>query len=245
MEKRVILAVVLCAGIYIVWQQVFPPPKPVVATAPSSGGNSVAPSSGASAPPSGGTAAPSVGGAGAPGLPAPAAPAAAPAVVHPERELELRTPAVRFVLSSAGATLKHAQLLESKYLLRPGDPGSGYDVIRTTDTLSAPLKTTFPDSSFPSPADGTWEVTQSAGDTVVFRAETDAVRIEKRYHADAARYRLQLDVTVENKSAKTQTEHLAIHLFARQDPNGKGGGLFGGSSANIASSPPRPAPGSP
>jgi YidC/Oxa1 family membrane protein insertase len=233
MEKRVILAVVLCAGIYIVWQQIFPPPKPAVATAPTSGAS--APATGN--PSSAGTVAqPSVA-AVPPGAPAPAAAAViSPVINHPEREVELRTPAVRFVLSSAGGTLKHAQLLEPKYLLRTGDPTSGYDVVRTTDAPSAPFRTTFLDSSFPSPTDGIWEVSsQPTADTVVFRAETDAVRIEKRYHADAARYRLQLDVTIENKTAKTQTERLAIHVSTRQDPNGKGGGLFGGSSANTAS----------
>jgi YidC/Oxa1 family membrane protein insertase len=61
------------------------------------------------------------------------------------------------------------------------------------------------------------------------------VRIEKRYRAESARFRLNLEVTIENKTAKIANEHLAIQVFAHQDPNGKGGGFFGGSSANTAS----------
>jgi YidC/Oxa1 family membrane protein insertase len=223
MEKRVIIAVVLCVGILFFWQRVFPPakaPPPPITQA-----------TGTSAPGSSGPSAfgPSPSGA---QPPAPGAGAAAPA--RPEREVELLTPTVRFVLSSLGGTLRHAQLREEKYLMRKGDPSSGLDIVRTTQAAYAPLRTSFPSSAFPTPADQTWDVAQPAPDTVVFSTETDAVRIEKRYRADATRYRLQLDVTVENKTAKPQGQHLAIDVFVRQDPNGKGGGLFGGSSANVA-----------
>jgi YidC/Oxa1 family membrane protein insertase len=223
MEKRVIIAVVLCAGIFLVWQQIFPPPKPAVtapaATAPVATSPGAAPSAAVTAP---GSAAPAAGG------------GAAPTVNRPEREIELRTNDVRFVLSSAGGTLKHAQLQEAKYLLRKGDRTSGYDIVRTLDAQTAAFRTTFPGSTFTAPGDGAWDVSQPAPDTVVFSAETDAVRIEKRFRADTSRYRLHLDVTVENKSNKTQAEHLAISVLTRQDPNGKSGGFFGGSSANIA-----------
>jgi YidC/Oxa1 family membrane protein insertase len=225
MEKRVVIAVILCAGIFFAWQQIFPPPRPT-ATAPASGAPPpTASETFAATPPS----------APVPGAPGTPAPGSAPAVNHPEREIELRTHDVRFVLSSAGGTLKHAQLLEEKYRLHKGDPSSGYDVVRTLDTATAPFRTTFPGSSFVTPGDGSWEVSQPTSDTVVFTAETDAVRIEKRYRVESARYRLQLDVTVENKTAKPESEHLAIHLLTRQDPGGKSGGFFGGSAANTAS----------
>jgi len=225
MEKRVILAIVICAGIFILWQQLFPPPKPAATTpAPVT---SSAPAATPTAPGAAPTAAPAV--------PSAGAAAAAPAVNRPEQEVELLTPAVRFVLSSAGGTLKHAQLLEEKYRMVKGDPTSGYDVVRTATSATASMRLAFPGSSFSAPSDGAWEVSRPAPDTVVFTAETDAVRIEKRYRAESARYRLQLDVTIENKAAKPASQHLAIQVFAHQDPNGKGGGFFGGSSANTAS----------
>jgi len=225
MEKRVILAIVICAGIFILWQQLFPPPKP--AATPPAPVTSSAPAATPTAPGAAPTAAPAV--------PSAGAAAAAPAVNRPEQEVELLTPAVRFVLSSAGGTLKHAQLLEEKYRMVKGDPTSGYDVVRTATSATASMRLAFPGSSFSAPSDGAWEVSRPAPDTVVFTAETDAVRIEKRYRAESARYRLQLDVTIENKAAKPASQHLAIQVFAHQDPNGKGGGFFGGSSANTAS----------
>jgi YidC/Oxa1 family membrane protein insertase len=228
MEKRVIIAVVLCAGIFVLWQQIFPPQKaPITAQTPAT---SSVPGSASALPPT----TPDVAGT-APAAGAPAgAPGAAPVVNHPEREVELLTPTVRFVLSSAGGTLKHAQLLEDKYLLRKGDRASGFDVVRTHEPGIVPLQTTFSSSSFANPPDGSWEVSQPTPDTVIFSAETDAVRIEKRYRAEASRYRLQLDVTVQNKTVKPTSTHLAMHVFTRQDPNGKGGGFLGGSSANTA-----------
>ena len=79
MDKRVIVAIVLCVGILALWAKLFPPPQPSkpapVATAP-----------GASAPPD--------------GSPAPSTPPpAATGVSHPERQVEHVTPDARFVLS--------------------------------------------------------------------------------------------------------------------------------------------------
>ena len=225
MEKRVILAIVICAGIFILWQQLFPPPKPqVTPPAPVTSSAPASPTTPSTAP-----------AAAAPGAGATAGAATTPIVNHPEQEVELATPAVRFVLSSAGGTLKHAQLQEEKYRLVKDDPTSGFDLVRTTSPATASFRLAFPGSSFAAPPDGSWEVSRPTSDTVVFRAETDSVRIEKRYHAESARYRLQLDVTIENKTAKPVSEHLVMQLFAHQDPNGKSGGFFGGSSANTAS----------
>src|SRR5437762_5839866 len=127
MEKRFIIAIVLCAGVLFAWQTLFPPPKPAAPPpAPP-----VAASPAPSAPSTAGAPAPSA--AGAPTTPA----AGAPSVARPEREVELVTPAVRFVLSNRGGTLRHAQLREQKFLMRKGDPSSGLDIVRTIDPAHA------------------------------------------------------------------------------------------------------------
>jgi YidC/Oxa1 family membrane protein insertase len=229
MEKRVLIALIICAGIFVAWQQFLAPKPPTpTPTSATASAPAAAPTT-APAPPASADGAP----AGTTPTPAPT-PGAAPAVNHPEREVELLTPEVRFVLSSAGGTLRHAQLRDPKYFLRKGDPSSGYDVVRTFEAQTAPFRISFPGSAFAAPGDGSWEVSQPAPNTVVFRAETEAVAIEKRYVTDSARYRLRLDVTVLNKTTKPQSQHLAIHVLTRQDPEGKGSGFFGGSSANTA-----------
>src|SRR5215831_9463273 len=108
MEKRFVIAVVLCVALLVVWQKLFPthvpaPPPPPPQTAPSAQTTPAAPAVPA------GPAAPATG-------PAAAAPPAAPAPNRPEREVELVTAQQRFVFSTLGGTLRHAQLLEHQFL---------------------------------------------------------------------------------------------------------------------------------
>ncbi|MES1204314.1 MAG: membrane protein insertase YidC [Pseudomonadota bacterium] len=147
------------------------------------------------------------------------------------------TPTQRFVFSSRGAALRHAQLREAKYLLKPGDPSSGLDLVRTQGADQAPLRISFPKSDFPTPADSAWQVVEGSGaagtDQVVFRAETAAVSVEKRFVVDKTRYRVHMDVTVTNRSQRPQDHHLAVDLFVHQDPAAKGG-FFSGTTGNAS-----------
>jgi YidC/Oxa1 family membrane protein insertase len=213
MDKRVIIAIVLCAGIVALWAKVFPPPQPpktpTVASAP------VPP------PPAGATG---------------AAPAAAGAhAAHPERQVELVTPDVRFVLTNRGGRLLHAKLTASRFLERSGDPTSGRDVVSTMDAATAPLGTTFPGSGFPTPPDEAWDVQQPAPDMVVFSADSGPVHIEKRYRADSTRYRLHLDVVVTNRGDAPIEHHLGLAVTGRQEPGKSGGGFFSGPASNPGS----------
>src|SRR6186713_522951 len=185
MDKRVIIAIALCLGVLVVWTQLFsPPPKPAgqppVATSPTGtdAGQAATPPGGAAAPaPSGGAAA---------------------VTNRPERQVEVLTPNVRFVFSSLGATLAHAQLREKQFLDKPGDPNTGHDVVRAANRQELPLHISFL-VGLATPPDGAWEVTQPSADTVVFAADSGNVHIEKRYRADVKRYRLSLDVVLSNR----------------------------------------------
>jgi YidC/Oxa1 family membrane protein insertase len=214
MEKRVIIAIVLCVGILALWAKLFPPPPapkqaPVAATTPA-----------VPAPPA--------------GSPTPKAPAPG-GVSHPERQVELTTPDARFVLSSRGGTLLHATLTSGKFLDKPGDASTGHDLVRSPDAQSAPLRTTFPSSGFATPADDAWEVQQPAPDTVVFAADSGPVHIEKRYRADSTRYRLHLDVVITNRGDAPIEHHLALGVTGRQEPGKSGGSFFSGPASNPGS----------
>ncbi|HVV48516.1 MAG TPA: membrane protein insertase YidC, partial [Polyangia bacterium] len=161
--------------------------------------------------------------------------AGATAANRPEKKIEIDTPDVRFVFSSLGGTLIHAELRNQKFLDRTDDPSSGHDLVDTSDPREAALRTTFPSSGFATPADGAWEARQPAPNTVIFAADAGGAHIEKRYVVDTTRYRVHLDVSVTNRSGQPFDHHLAIALSGRQDPDKRGGGFFAGSSANIAS----------
>ncbi len=217
MEKRVIIAIGLCIAVLVVWTKMFPARSP--APAPTSAAQVAVGANHAPIP--GGTAF---------GSPA------GPGGNHPEQQIELLTPEVRFVFSSLGATLLHAQLRPAKYLDHPGDPSTGHDLVRmSVPDPKAALRTSFPNSGFAPPGDGTWEVKRPAPDTVIFAADSGNVHVEKRYVADTTRYRLQLDVTLTNRGDQPVDHHLAVTIPGRQDPDKRGGGMFSGSTASVAS----------
>jgi len=224
MDKRTIVAIALCIGVLIIWTQLFAPKQPPQPPA-------APPVAGQTTPAPAGTPLPA-------GTPAGAAPAAGPpgtpATNRPEQLVELVTPQVRFVFSSLGGALVHAQLREGQFLDRKGDPSSGHDVVSSRDPRDAALRTAFPDSGFPTPPDGAWEVSQPAPNTVVFAADAGNVHIEKRYRLDQARYRLLLDVAVANRGEAALGSKLALSLGGHQDPDKKGGGFFSGVSASIS-----------
>jgi YidC/Oxa1 family membrane protein insertase len=200
------------------WQKLFPPatPAPTPQVAPSPPGATPPPATPGAAPP-------------------PAAGTPAPAVANqPERQVTLDTPDVHFVFSTVGGTLKEARLRETKYLAKANDPASGHELVSAVGPDGGALQTTFPGATFPG-LGKSWQLGSQAADSVTFFAENDAVRVEKRYRVDKTRYRLHLDVVVQNKSAKSQDHHLALHLTGRQDPEKKGGGFFTGGAANLSS----------
>jgi YidC/Oxa1 family membrane protein insertase len=228
MEKRVILAIVICAGIMFAWAKFFPgtPPEPpaspgAATTAATTPGQPTAPSApGAPAP------VPAVGAAPAAALPSAGAPASVP-----EQETVIETPVQRFVFTNRGAVLKHAQLREPKYLSRRGDPMSGIDLVRTTDPAQAPLRISFPDPKVQVPPDSAWQVVPPAAgadpNQVIYRAETPAIAIEKRFIVDKTHYRIHLDVTVQNRTGAAQDHHLGVQIAGVQDLEAKGSFLSG------------------
>jgi YidC/Oxa1 family membrane protein insertase len=217
MDKRIIVAAGLCFVVMIVWTKLFPvqapPPPPTAAQSVPAAGTQAKGAAPSTLPP---------------------APSGGPVTNRPEELVEIDSPDVRFVFSSLGGTLVHAQLLSEKFVDRPGDPSSGHDLV-ASDPKEAALRTTFPSSGFPAPADGAWEVRRPDPKTVVFATDTGSAHIEKRYTVDTTRFRLQLDVSIANRSAQPIDQHLTIALAGRQDPEKRGGGFFAGSSANIAS----------
>jgi YidC/Oxa1 family membrane protein insertase len=216
MEKRVIIAIGLCIAVLIAWTKFFPvrpPAAPPIAATPIVADATRAPARAGS------------------GVSTPGAPSAN----HPEEQVELLTPEVRFVFSSLGGTLIHAQLRPAKYLDHLADPASGHDLVRMSDATGAALRTTFPSSGFATPADAAWQVQRPAADTVIFAADSGSVHIEKRYVADTTRYRLHLEVTLTNRGDQPVDQHLSVSMPGRQDPDKRGGGLFSGSTASLSS----------
>jgi YidC/Oxa1 family membrane protein insertase len=221
MDKRLGLAVVVSVAILWAWWKLYPPPQPAPTAAPPQQSATQA-----AAPPSAAEPAKA-----APGA---ATPAAQPAARPAEQQLALDTRDARYLLSSWGGTLRQVKLKDRQFLLNRRDPESGIQLVNTGKPGLAPLRTTFAKADFSLPDDATWAAEQPGPDTVIFRTQTDTVAVEKRYQTEPDRYRLNLTLSVQNKSDKPQSHGLVVHLYSQQDPEKKGGGFMSYASANLA-----------
>ncbi|MBN2575384.1 MAG: membrane protein insertase YidC [Deltaproteobacteria bacterium] len=226
MDKRLLLAVAISMGILLVWWKLFPPAAPVQTATPPRAAEPGKPAydAGTAAPPGPEVAAPQA------AVPPPPAAAVRPA----ETLVTLESQEAKFVFSSWGGSLRQLKLKDPQFLLDRTRPDSGMQIVSTSTEDTAPLRTTFANADFPWNDAIPYAVARPADNAVVFRAETAAVAVEKRFTLEAKRYRLQFSVTVENKSNRPLDHGLAIHLYGAQDPEKKGGSFFDYASANLA-----------
>jgi YidC/Oxa1 family membrane protein insertase len=224
MDKRLLLAVVVSMGILFVWMKVNPQqhPQPPQATQTAQAPKP-APESGAQAP---SQAAPSP--AGTPSATPPSAERA------PETLVTLQAPDANYVFSSWGASLRQIKLKDAQFLLNKSRPDSGIQMVTTSTENTAPLRTTFAKSDFAWADNVSWTVERPSPTSVVFRAETAEVVVEKHFALEPQRYRLKFSMSVQNKGSKALDHSLVVHLYTAQDPEKKGGGFFSYASANLA-----------
>jgi len=243
LDKRTLIAIGVSVVILFAWTMFFSPkPTPQTAGAPPATAPIASTTTSPGSAPSGNSAPSAVPGDGA-AAPTGGAAMAQAAEVVPEQETVIETPAERFVFSNRGASLRHATLLEAKYRPRKGEGGAhanGIDLVHPTEAKLAPLRIAFRSSEFPGLVDTSWRVVEGrplppgASQQLIYRAETPTAVIEKRFLWDANRYRMHLDVTVENRTAAQADHHLAIQLPGYQDPDAKGG-FFSGAASNTSS----------
>ena len=238
MDKRLGLALVISVVIMFGWWKLFPPPQP--AAPPPQQQQQQAQQQQAAAPAAQPTPAPTAapGQAPAEGQPAGAAPPAAqpgqPARRAPEERVTLDTADATFELSSWGGTLRQVTIKDPKFRQKKDDASTARRLIGTTTADTAPLRTSFPKADVKLPDQVSYTVTRPSPDAVTFRAESDALAVEKRYKLGPRRYRLSLEVVVENKGARPIDESLALHVYGRQDPAKKGGSFLSYATQDIA-----------
>jgi YidC/Oxa1 family membrane protein insertase len=209
MDKRTLLAIAISMGIILVWWKIFPPvtpppPQPAPAT----------------------QSAPAVVAGGGPGAALATTSDGAPKAA--EEKTTLVGKGARYEFSSWGGSLRHVYLTEPRFLADKTDPASGLEFLGLQRPELAELTLAAAKADFALPGSGDpWTMTQPDPDTVVFRAENDKVAVEKRYHLEGD-FRMAMDVSVENKSDAALAGNLVVRLFARQDPEKSGGGMFSG-----------------
>lgn len=228
MEKRTLLAVVLCMATLFIWYQLFPPPAPPPAPqAPPAVGNQTAGT--ASAPPS----APS---------------GEAPPPLPPEQLIQVEMPGrYRAVVTSYGAGLRSFELLNPKYftkdlrrmVLRPGARHPEMDRRQTdgpTDLVtsyrpSLGIRLRGRDFKVPDVLQQAWSLSEDTtlpdgGRRLVYTWQSAEVALRKTLVFARENYQVAMTVEVKNLKSTPVNHHLEVGLEGFQDPSQKPGGIF-------------------
>ncbi len=200
MEKRVLLAIVLCIIVLVLWEKFFVPKRQ-----PAPPSTSPAVEQAPSAPTKPDQAEPTV-----PKIPTSEAPATstpsfpAPAA-HTGRDVTVETPLYRAVFTETGARLKSFVLKRYRETIEKDSPGK--ELVKTSRIEDLPLAFNFVDRPVAAlnlasyVADSKTNVTVSDGQnhTLTFSYEAPGwLRITRQYHFVADSYLIDLSVSVEN-----------------------------------------------
>jgi YidC/Oxa1 family membrane protein insertase len=238
MEKRVILTIVICMGLLLVWQQLFPPPKTPPKRA--DGGVAASRADGGAA----GTAASAGPGdkkAGEPGKPKAEVGTTAGGGTEPkkdgprppEEKTTVSTDLVDATFSSYGATLRGWSFKDKKFQREVNGKTVPIDLVTTHKENELPLGLDYAKSGFNVPLDAVWTLDKKEERAdekqLTYRYENDQVRVRKLFTIHTAKekaYRLNLTVELTNKGQKDVGEQMGVRYTGYQDPNQQGGGMF-------------------
>jgi YidC/Oxa1 family membrane protein insertase len=221
MDKKTIIAIALCIGVWVLWQTLFykEPPPPV------------APDGGAIAQVDGGPVVPADGGVVAaadgginPGQPGPTGPAEEkpPAERPAERLVTLKNDRMEVTFSTRSAVVNKLKLLEFKERVEGQSLAESTveDLVSTHDETALPFRLNFREenTTFHWKRYTDWEVAEEAADHVVLRlaasADPGMPQVRKTFRIKPESYELELDVEIENHTDKSLQEQVLLEVFS-------------------------------
>lgn len=200
MEKRVLLAIVLCIIVLVLWEKFFVPKRQPAPPSTSPAVEQVPP-----APTKPDQAEPTVPKIPTSESPAPSTPSFPSPAAHAGRDVRVETPLYRAVFTETGARLKSFVLKRYRETIEEDSPGK--ELVKTSRIEDLPLAFNFVDRPVaalnlaPYVADSKTSVTVSEGQnhTLTFSYEAPGwLRITRQYHFVADSYLIDLSVSVEN-----------------------------------------------
>ena len=200
MEKRVLLAIVLCIIVLVLWEKFFVPKRQPAPPSTSPAVEQVPP-----APTKPDQAEPTVPKIPTSEAPAPSTPSFPAPAAHAGRDVSVETPLYRAVFTETGARLKSFVLKRYRETIEEDSPGK--ELVKTSKIEDLPLAFNFVDRPVaalnlaPYVADSKTSVTVSEGQnhTLTFSYEAPGwLRITRQYHFVADSYLIDLSVSVEN-----------------------------------------------
>jgi len=228
-NKRILLTVVACVAILILWQVFSPKPKPPVPTGEDNKEQKrkpVDPGAPDATEGQGPTSKPATGPTSSPGKPAKKGDG--PTTASREGEhAEINTDEAKGQLTTRGATLRSWKLTDPRYKEIKDGKLVPVDLVQTLDKQGPwPLETTFvqDDSDFQVPVNAAFTRVKADGREVLYRWESDKVRVIKHFVADKTRPVMWMTLKVRNKTDRPLRQRLQLNLYNRQDAGqGKAG----------------------
>jgi YidC/Oxa1 family membrane protein insertase len=226
-NKRILLTVVACVAILVLWQVFSPKSK---APVPKDKGKQAQKGKKTPSEPSGDPASQPATPASQPAAAAsqPSRPGAGPTTTSIEGEHHtLKTKEALGKLTTRGAALRSWKLTDPRYKEIVKGKLVPVDLVQTLAKQGPwPLETTFlrADSDFQVPANAAFTRVKGDAREVLYRWESDKVRVTKHFVADKTRPLLWLTLKVRNKTDRPLRQRLQIDLYNRQDSGqGKAG----------------------
>ncbi len=238
MEKKTIIAIVLCIAVWLIWSMFFmETPEPTAAPDGGLPDGATAAGQGEPAGPAG-PAGPDRPDGAEQAAPAPDSDSAPAAELGPEQLAEIEGERFKAVFSSHGAALKRMELFnyEERDENRPGADLGPENLVSTEQEGRLPLSIRFrkENSSFKLGTYQDWRIVSQSAEEVVFLLEdpTDANTpvITKRFRISPEQYQIDLEVELENRSESSIEEQIILDLFANYAPPAQTG-CFGAPSA--------------
>ncbi|NIQ92140.1 MAG: membrane protein insertase YidC [Deltaproteobacteria bacterium] len=224
MEKRVLLAIVLCIIVLVLWEKFFVPKRqpvppstsPAVEQPPTAPTKPDQPESPVPETPTSEAPAPTT-----PSFPTPAA--------HTARDITVETPLYRAVFTETGARLRSFVLKNYRETIEEDSPGK--ELVKTKKIEHLPLAFNFVDRPVaalnlaPYVADSKTSVTISEGQnhTLTFSYEAPGwLRITRQYHFTPDSYLIDLTVSVENLGSQPWENAPTLGLISQPISAGTG-----------------------
>jgi YidC/Oxa1 family membrane protein insertase len=221
---RVLLAVVLSAGILFLWQYFSPRPKPPTGgTATETGtgtGTGADQAKTGVAPPASAPAKGAKKGAVAAESEGPVA----ESIEGKKTKLQAKGAVAEF--TTTGGALRSWKLTDERFKERRGSKLVPVDLVQTRAGKGPwPLSMTFLDSDFAVPEYAAFAKVRESAREVVYSWESDKVRLVKHYVIDKVRPVVWLTLRVRNRTTSRLKHRLQVNLYAQQDP-GQGKASF-------------------
>jgi YidC/Oxa1 family membrane protein insertase len=148
---------------------------------------------------------------------------------HTVEPVPLRGDGFEAAVDNIGGGLASLRLTGDRYHL---EDGGGLELVTTSLPSTRPLRVELEGTTF-EPV--WWDVTVESESSVLLRAESDGLVVERRFRAGDGPFQIVQEVRVRNAATYPRAVRLDVHAYQYVTREEEGGGMFSARSTHIAS----------